>query len=183
MAATTIEIGGGHYAVVELNEDGHAVKWHCPLCNEDAKSKAGLKSHLRANHPGWDEKPPAMSPEELIAAEMGPEEPEKPQVEPEDEASPEVEEEDKKPGETGETLRQRLEEILSMPDEELAAKERRFACNRHPNLSIAIPSGIHRFQAGEFKTDDPELIRAVIKHPWYGIFIFADDPELRLKRR
>jgi len=179
--ATSVDIGHGHYAVVEANEEGHEVKWHCPRCEETAKNKAGLKSHLRSAHPGWEEGPPTLSQEELLKEELNVEENQEPQEEPWSESEPE--ELPKPAGETGATIKAKLEKILAMPDEELAAKPRRFACNRFPSLAIATPKALYRFQGGSLTTQNPELIRAVIQDPKYGIHIFPDDPELYVKRR
>jgi hypothetical protein len=59
----------------------------------------------------------------------------------------------------------------------------RFICNKFPNKWILVGNKEIRFKNGEFKTDDPQLIEAICNEPDFGLWILADDPELRKRYR
>lgn len=62
---------------------------------------------------------------------------------------------------------------------------KRFICNKFPNRWILVGTKEVRFNRGLFLTSDPELINAICNEPDFGLWILADDPELRkrYKRR
>lgn len=66
--------------------------------------------------------------------------------------------------------------VFSMPDPiDKPAPEsriRKFASNRYPNLAICIGEKYAKFSDGLLTTDDPDIIKAVMDHPWYKIHIF-----------
>lgn len=59
----------------------------------------------------------------------------------------------------------------------------RFICNKFPNKWILVGNKEIRFKNGEFKTDDQQLIEAICNEPDFGLWILADDPELRKRYR
>jgi hypothetical protein len=62
---------------------------------------------------------------------------------------------------------------------------KRLICNKHPDRWILVGAKEVRFRRGEFITSDPELIDAICNEPDFGLWILAEDPELRkrYKRR
>ncbi|MBC2741586.1 MAG: hypothetical protein HGJ93_00675 [Desulfosarcina sp.] len=55
----------------------------------------------------------------------------------------------------------------------------RFVCNRHPNYQILVGDKVAQFTNGSFRTDDPEIIAAIVDDPWFNLFIVADNKTLR----
>lgn len=50
-----------------------------------------------------------------------------------------------------------------------------FSCNRYPNYTIFVGKKAAQFVKGKLITDDPDIIRAVLKDPWYNVHIFGED--------
>lgn len=50
-----------------------------------------------------------------------------------------------------------------------------FSCNRYPNYTIFVGKKAAQFVKGKLITDDPEIIKAVLKDPWYNVHIFGEE--------
>lgn len=75
------------------------------------------------------------------------------------------------------------EEMIVEDPEPIERLAERFVCNRYPSYSIGLENRMIQFKAGEYVTDDPDEIKAIMDDPYYGVFIMADNPELRKSKR
>lgn len=57
------------------------------------------------------------------------------------------------------------------PAPEPEVKQARFVSNVFPEMALIIKGQYLRFKSGELVTDDPDVIEAVRKDPWFGIHI------------